>query len=75
MPRKQLNIGLSLEAYEQVRGAAEAEGVTVTEFCRGAILAAAAEPEVAYEDHGFGGVPAWLLAFLVFVTRRGSRVE
>ena len=38
MPRKQLNIGLSLSQYEAVRVAAEEEGVTVTVYCRDAVM-------------------------------------
>ena len=49
MPRKQVNIGLRPEDYDQVLAAAEVAGQDVTGFCREAILAASAlqpvEPE------------------------------
>ena len=58
MPRKQLNIGLRPEDYEQVLAAAEEAGQDVTGFCRGVILAAAVpspvEPEPA-ASNGVGG--------------------
>ena len=47
MPRKQLNIGITPAQYEAVRIAAEEEGVTITAYCRDAIMERAApEPEV-----------------------------
>ena len=68
MPRKQLNIGLRPEDYEQVLAAAEEAGQDVTGFCRGVILAAAApspvEPEPA-ASNGAVVLPAaffWTLA-------------
>ena len=70
MPRKQMNIGLTLAQYEAVQKAAEEEGVKITVYCRDAILARAMpEPEVV----DVSGVPAWLLHFLLFVTRGKSR--
>ena len=40
MPRKQLNIGLTVEQYTQVDAAAAVGGTTPTSFCRSAILEA-----------------------------------
>lgn len=67
--RKQLNIGLSQEQYEMVKNAADREETTVTAFSRDAILEAAepqAEPETLAQ-----GLPAWLAAFLIFLSRSG----
>ena len=70
MPRKQLNIGLSLAQYEAVQKASEEEGITVTEYCRDAILSRAMpEPELA----DVSSIPAWLIHFLIFVTRGKPR--
>ena len=70
MPRKQLNIGLSLAQYEAVQEAAAEEGVKVTQYCRDAILSRAMpEPELA----DVSTIPVWLLHFLLFVTRGKSR--
>ena len=70
MPRKQLNIGLSLSQYEAVRVAAEEEGVTVTVYCRDAVMEKAApEPEVP----DVATLPAWLLHVLLFLTRGKTR--
>ena len=40
--RKQLNIGITPDQYEAVRIAAEEEGVTITVYCRSAIMEKAA---------------------------------
>ena len=70
MPRKQLNIGITLSQYEQVRIAAEEEGVTITVYCRDAIMdKAAPEPEIP----DVATLPAWLLHFLLFLTRGKTR--
>ena len=70
MPRKQLNIGLSLDQYEAVQKAAAEEGVNITQYCRDAILSRAMpEPELV----DVSGVPTWLLHFLLFVTRGKPR--
>ena len=70
MPRKQLNIGLSLSQYEAVRVAAEEEGVTVTVYCRDAVMEKAApEPEIP----DLTTLPAWLLHVLLFLTRGKTR--
>ena len=70
MPRKQLNIGLSLSQYEAVRVAAEEEGVTVTVYCRDAVMEKAA-PEPEIPDVAI--LPAWLLHVLLFLTRGKTR--
>ena len=70
MPRKQLNIGITLSQYEAVRIAAQAEGVTITAYCRDAIMEKAApEPEIP----DLAALPAWLLHLLLFVTRGKTR--
>ena len=64
MSRKQLNVTLTPEQYAAVQEAAAEEGVKVATYCRNAILAQAMPelPDVAT-------LPAWLLHFLIFVTR------
>ena len=70
MPRKQLNIGITLSQYEQVRIAAEEEGVTITAYCRDAIMEKAApEPEIP----DVTGLPTWLIHFLLFLSRGKTR--
>ena len=65
--RKQLNIGISQDQYEMIKTAAEQEGLTVTAFGRDAILEAAEpQPETMAQ-----GLPAWLAAFLIFLSRSG----
>ena len=66
MPRKQLNVTLTPEQYAAVREAAAQEGVKVSAYCRNAILAQAM-PEPALPD--LATLPAWLIHFLLFVTR------
>ena len=70
MPRKQLNIGLSLAQYEAVRIAAETEGVNITAYCRDAIMEKAS-PEPELPD--VSTLPAWLVHFLLFLTRGKAR--
>ena len=70
MPRKQLNIGITLSQYEAVRIAAQAEGVTITAYCRDAIMDRA-DPQPELQD--LAALPAWLLHFLLFVTRGKAR--
>ena len=62
MPRKQLNIGLTPVQYEVVRVAAEEEGVTVTVYCRDAVMEKAAPVPVVSD---VAGLPAWLLHALL----------
>ena len=66
MPRKQLNVTLTPEQYAAVQEAAAEEGVKVSAYCRNAILAQAM-PEPELPD--LATLPAWLLHFLLFVTR------
>ena len=67
MPRKQLNVTLTPEQYAAVQEAASQEGVkVVAAYCRNAILAQAM-PEPELPD--LAALPAWLLHFLLFVTR------
>ena len=41
MPRLQVNLSFTAEAFEVVKAAAESQEVSVTAFCRGAIMDAA----------------------------------
>ena len=66
MPRKQLNIGLTPAQYEAVRIAAEADGQTVTVYCRDAILEKAM-PEPELPD--LATLPGWLIHVLLFFSR------
>ena len=66
MSRKQLNVTLTPEQYAAVQEAASQEGVKVAAYCRNAILAQAM-PEPELRD--LAALPAWLLHFLLFVTR------
>ena len=69
--RKQLNIGISQDQYEMIKTAAEQQGLTVTAFSRDAILEAA-EPQAEPEPESMAqGLPAWLAAFLIFLSRSG----
>ena len=70
MPRKQLNITLAPDQYQAVQSAAAEEGVKVSVYCRNVILAQAM-PEPELPD--VAGLPAWLLHFLLFVTRGKAR--
>ena len=68
--RKQLNIGITPGQYEAVRIAAEEEGVTITVYCRQAIMEKAApEPEIP----DVTAMPAWLLHILLFISRGKTR--
>ena len=69
MPRKQVNLSFTDSAYELVTAAAEAQGVTINQFCRTAIMDAA---EPLPEDLETGGFPAWLLALLTLLRRTPS---
>ena len=64
MPRKQVNLSFTDSAYELVTAAAEAQGVTINQFCRTAIMDAASPLPEDLEDDG-RLIPAWLLALLV----------
>ena len=64
MPRKQLNVTLTPEQYAAVQEAAAEEEVAT--YCREAILARAM-PEPELPD--VATLPAWLLHFLLFLTR------
>ena len=67
--RKQLNIGLSPDQFELVKTAADREELTITAFCRDAILDAA-QPDPELDEMGHG-LPAWLAAVLIFLSRPG----
>ena len=66
MPRKQLNVTLTPEQYAAVQEAAAQEGVKVATYCREAILS---RPMPEPELPNVAALPAWLLHFLLFVTR------
>ena len=68
--RKQLNIGITPDQYEAVRIAAEDEGQTITVYCRQAIMAQAM-PEPELPD--VATLPAWLIHFLLLLTRGKTR--
>ena len=70
MSRKQLNVTLTPEQYAAVQEAAAEEGVKVATYCRNAILSQAM-PEPELPD--VATLPAWLLHFLIFVTRGKAR--
>ena len=65
-PRKQLNVTLTPEQYAAVQEAAAQEGVKVATYCREAILS---RPMPEPELPNVAALPAWLLHFLLFVTR------
>ena len=71
MPRKQVNLSFTDSAYELVTAAAAAQGVTITQFCRTAIMDAA-EPLPEDLEPEAGGFPAWLLALLALLRRTPS---
>ena len=71
MPRKQLNVTLTPEQYAAVQDAAAEEEVKVATYCREAILARAM-PEPELPD--VATLPAWLLHFLLFVTRGKTKL-
>ena len=71
MPRLQVNVSFTAEAYELVKSAAEAEGLTIAQFARAAIMEAA-EPTPEGQEAESGGFPTWLLALLALL-RTGRR--
>ena len=68
MRSRQLNIRLSDDEMEVLKGAAEAEDMTVTAFVRSAALDAAQAPDVEAPE----GFPSWLIA-LLYLLRTGHR--
>ena len=71
MPRLQANISFTAEDYELVKAAADARGLTVTQFARAAIMEAA-QPMMEVPEGESGGFPTWLLALLALL-RTGHR--
>ena len=71
MPRLQVNLSFTAEAFEVVKTAAESQEVSVTAFCRAAIMDAA-EPMPEGVEAENGGFPAWLLALLALLRRTPS---
>ena len=71
MPRKQINLSFTDSAYELVTAAADAQGLTINQFARAAIMEAAQPmPEDLEEDGGF--LPMWLLGLLALLRRTPS---
>ena len=68
MPRRQINLSFTEEAFEQVTAAADAQGVTINQFSRAAIMDAA-EPLPEDLEEGVGGFPAWVIALLSLLRR------
>ena len=68
MPRKQINLSFTEEAYEQVTAAADAQGLTINQFSRTAIMDAA-QPIPEDLETEASGFPTWLLALLVLLRR------
>ena len=69
MPRRQINLSFTEEAFEKVTAAADAQGLTINQFSRAAIMDAA---QPLPEDLETGGFPAWLLALLALLRRTPS---
>ena len=61
MPRRQINLSFTEEAYEQVTAAADAQGLSINQFSRTAIMDAAQPIPEGLETEA-GEFPAWLLA-------------
>ena len=68
MPRLQVNLSFTAEAFEVVKTAAESQEVSVAAFCRAAIMDAA-QPIPEDVEAVAGGFPAWLLALLALLRR------
>ena len=69
----QLQRALTAEDRADVLAAAEAEGLSLTAFCRAAILDAAQQPEPGPQiETGGVGFLAWLLAMLSAGRRAGT---
>ena len=71
MPRLQVNLSFTAEAFEVVKTAAESQEVSVAAFCRAAIMDAAQPIPEGLETEA-GGFPAWLLAVLALLRRTPS---
>ena len=71
MPRRQINLSFTEEAFEKVTAAADAQGLTINQFARATIMDAAEPlPEDLEEDGGF--LPMWLLGLLALLRRTPS---
>ena len=71
MPRRQINLSFTEEAYEQVTAAADAQGLTINQFSRAAVMDAAQPIPEGLETEA-GEFPAWLLAVLALLRRTPS---
>ena len=68
MPRRQINLSFTEEAYEQVTAAADTQGLTINQFSRATIMDAA-QPIPEGLETETGGFPAWLIALLAMLRR------
>ena len=73
MPRLQVNVSFTAEAYELVKSAAEAEGLTIVQFARTAIMDAAEPMPEGQDTESGGGFPTWLIALLALLRRGNPR--
>ena len=72
MPRRQINLSFTEAAYEQVTAAADAQGLTVNQYCRTAIMDTSQPiPEDDLETEA-GGFPMWLIALFSLLRRTPS---
>ena len=71
MPRRQINLSFTEEAYEQLTAAADAQGLTINQFSRTGIMDAAQPIPEGLETEA-GEFPAWLLAILALLRRTPS---
>ena len=72
MPRRQINLSFTEEAFEMVKTAADAQGLTINQFARAAIMDASA-PVAEDLEEGVGGFPAWVIALLSLLRRTPSK--
>ena len=69
MPRKQLNLSLTLEQYGWLEEQAEEAGETPTKYARHIVLDAITPAPETDLDSNVLVLPPWLAHFLLFVTR------
>ena len=70
MPRRQINLSFTEEAFEKVTAAADAQGLTINQFARATIMDAADPIPEDLETGGF--LPMWLLGLLGVLRRSPS---
>ena len=71
MPRLQVNLSFTPEAYEVVKAAAEAEGLSIVQFARTAIMDAAEPMPEGQDAESASLFAAWWLATMALI-RRGN---